>query len=339
MKYSRSYPLTVAIGFAIASHPAGSQQVETQAGVVEFVGLHRWTVAMIRDSMIVHAPQQPLGQCAAVLRSLGFASAQSLYTGSADGRQTILVIVVEPQDSQLVRRLPIPSGRGNRPKMWEEGYRLMRDDNRAFQAGAQTFGIHAIGDSVREGLVMSLRSRDSSAVRAMWRFLETTRNRREAGLARRILLENSNFEDRVLAAAILGAQRGSAEAWYALAKGLRDSDERVAGVSELALRSLSTGTYTRINWRPARNDLRAILGGTNVLALRTTLAVLAQTKIQPPLARDLLRDNGFLVFDILDSHSKEHQEAAHDFLVLAAGKDFGRSGDVWRRWLASSVSR
>jgi hypothetical protein len=336
---SRIVALMVVIGLGIHTGPAGSQQVETQAGVVEFVGLHRWTVGMIRDSMIVHAPRQPLGECAAVLRSLGFPSAESLHTVSADGRRTILVIVVEPQDSQLVRRLPIPGGHGMRPKMWEEGFRIMRDANGAFQAGTQTFGIHATGDSVREGLIMSLHPRDSAGVRAMWRFLENNRNRTAARLAGRILLGNSNFEDRALAAAILGAQRGRAEAWYALAKGMRDADERVAGVSEQGLRSLATGAYSKINWRPARSDLRAIIGGTNVLALRTTLAVITQTKIEPALARELLRDNGFLVFDLLGSHSKEHQEAAHNFLVLAAGKDFGMSGDTWRKWLASGGRR
>src|SRR5450759_1289309 len=105
---SRFLSLSVAIALAPPGASAVGQEVETPAGVVEFVGLHRWTIPMIQDSMKVHAPGQPLGRCAAVLRALGFPSAESLYTTSPDGRSSIVVVLVGAHGSAFgrYRRLP-----------------------------------------------------------------------------------------------------------------------------------------------------------------------------------------------------------------------------------------
>jgi hypothetical protein len=336
---SRFLSLSVAIALAPPGASAVGQEVETPAGVVEFVGLHRWTIPMIQDSMKAHAPGQPLGQCAAVLRALGFPSAESLYTTSPEGRSSTLVILVEPQDSALVRYRKLPTRARGSLKAWGPAYRILRNDVAAYQTGAQHFGIHSVGDSAREHLILRSWPNDSAHVRAFWRFLEWSRNAQTAGLAERTLVEDANVENRILAAAILGAQRGRVRAWYALVKGLRDPDERVAAAAEMGLRSLLTGAQSRIDWRPALADVRAILDGTNVLGLRTTLVVLTKTQIDPTLAPALLRENGGLVMDLLGSHSPAHRDAAHEFLVRLAGKDLGLSPDNWRMWLQGVRAR
>ena len=336
---SRFLSLSVAIALAPPGASAVGQEVETPAGVVEFVGLHRWTIPMIQDSMKVHAPGQPLGRCAAVLRALGFPSAESLYTTSPEGRSSTLVIVVEPQDSVLVRYRRLPTRARTSLKAWGPAYRILRTDVAAYQTGAQTFGIHAVGDTAREHLILRSYPNDSAQVRAFWRFLERSRNAQSANLAERTLLEDANVENRILAAAVLGAQRGRVRAWYALVKGLRDPDERVAAAAEMGLTSLSTGAQSRIDWRPALADVRAILDGTNVLGLRTTLVVLTKTQIDPTLAPALLRENGGLVMDLLGSHSPAHRDAAHEFLVRLAGKDLGLSPDNWKMWLQGVRAR
>jgi hypothetical protein len=122
-------------------------------------------------------------------------------------------------------------------------------------------------------------------------------------------------------------------------KGLRDPDERVAGAAEMGLRSLATGPQSRIDWRPALADIRAILDGTNVLALQTTLVALTKTKIDPTLAPDLLRRNGGLVMDLLASHSASHREAAHEFLAALAGEDLGATPDDWKMWVRRISAR
>jgi len=332
-----SSSLAVALAFPCAT--AMGQEVETPAGVVEFVGLHHWTIQMIQDSMKVHAPGKPLGQCAGVLRSLGFPSAQSLGATSAEGRSSTLVLLVEPQDSALVRYRKLPTRERAPIPVWRDGYVILRDHVAAYETGAQDFGIHATRDTTIEHLILRSRPRDSAEVRFFWQFLERSRDPQSANLAERTLLEDGSVDSRRLAAAILGAQRGRVRAWYALVKGLRDPDERVAAASEMGLTSLLTGRQSRIDWRPALADVRAVLDGTNVLALKTMLLVLTKTKVDPMLSRNLVRENGGLVLDLLDSHSPAHRDAAHAFLIRLAGKDLGPSANSWRTWLRGVHAR
>jgi hypothetical protein len=321
------------IGVACPGASALGQQIETPAGIVEFVGLHQWTIQMIQDSMKVHAPGQPLGHCAAVLRALGFPSAQSLYMTSPEGRSSTLVILVEPKDSSRVRYRRLPTRARAAIKAWGPAYGILRNDVAAYQSGAQHFGIHATGDSAREHLILQSSPEDSAQIRSFWRFLEGSRNAQSADLAEHTLLKDANVENRMVAAAVLGAQRGRVGAWYALVKGLRDPDERVAAAAEMGLTSLLAGAQSPVDWRPALTDTRAILDGTNVLALKTTLLVLTKTKINPMLAPALLREDGGLVMDLLGSRSSAHSSAAHEFLIWLAGKDFGPSPDNWKMWL------
>ena len=330
---------SLAIALVLRVGAAMGQEVETPAGAVEFVGLHHWTIQMIQDSMKVHAPGKPLGECAAVLRALGFPSAQSLGWTSADGRSSTLVLLVEPQDSALVRYGKLPTQKRAKLPVWRDGYRILSEHVAAYQSGTQTFGIHATRDTTIEQLILQSSPDDSAEVRFFWDFLERNRSPQSANMAERTLLEDASVDNRRLAASILGAQRGRVLAWYALVKGLRDPDERVAAAAEMGLNSLLTGTQTRIDWRPVLADLGAILDGTNVLALRTTLLVLTKTKVDPMLARALIRENGGLVLDLLASHSPTHRDAAHAFLIRLAGKDLGPSPHNWRTWLRAVHAR
>ena len=332
-----SSSFAIALAFPVSA--AMSQEVETPAGVVEFVGLHHWTIRMIDDSMKVHAPGKPLGQCAAVLRSLGFPSAQSMGWTTAEGRPSTLVLLVEPQDSALVRYRKLPEGKSAPVPAWRDGYSTLKDHVAAFQLGAQEFGIHATRDTVLENLILRSYAGDSAEVRFFWRFLARNRNPQSAKLAERILLQDTSVDNRMVAAAILGAQRGRVRAWYALVKGMRDRDERVAAAAEMGLTSLLTGAQHPIDWRPALRDVRAMLDGTNVLGLRTMLLVLTKTKVDPMLARALIPENGGLVLDLLASHSPTHRDAAHAFLVRLAGRDLGTSADHWRTWRRGINSR
>lgn len=208
----------VGLGLGLPGALCLGQQIETPAGIVEFVGLHQWTIQMIQDSMKVHAPGQPLGHCAAVLRALGFPSAQSLYMTSPEGRSSTLVILVEPKDSSRVRYRRLPTRARAAIKAWGPAYGILRNDVAAYQSGAQDFGIHATGDSALEHLILHSSPKDSAQIRYFWRFLERSRNAQSANLAERTLLEDANVENRMVAASVLGAQRGRVGAWYALVK-------------------------------------------------------------------------------------------------------------------------
>src|SRR5687768_11083939 len=104
---------------------ARAQNVITLPGkTVEVLGLKRWTIAMIQDSMAKYAPGESLTShaCAAVLRyKLGFAdAAATTYVGwpRGDTIQRIVVSVVEPQDSSRVRHRVMPMDTINPYRPW-----------------------------------------------------------------------------------------------------------------------------------------------------------------------------------------------------------------------------
>jgi len=80
---------------------------------VEVIGLRRWTLAMVQDSMAKYAPGESLAShaCAAVLRyQLHFAEASAMtFLGmSGDSIERVVVSVVEPQDSARVHHRNLP---------------------------------------------------------------------------------------------------------------------------------------------------------------------------------------------------------------------------------------
>ena len=79
---------------------------------VEVLGIERWSLRMIQDSLDKYAPGESLVShtSAAVLRyKLGFADASSnSYRMSEDTLERVVVAVVEPQDSARVRHGTLP---------------------------------------------------------------------------------------------------------------------------------------------------------------------------------------------------------------------------------------
>jgi hypothetical protein len=94
-----------------AAQIAGSQTIlENDQLRLELIGLKRWTIPMIQDSLRRHAPNDSLMShaCAAVLRqTLKFADASVVYyttsTAGVQSKPYLAVTVVEPQDSGLIR--------------------------------------------------------------------------------------------------------------------------------------------------------------------------------------------------------------------------------------------
>src|SRR5690348_16960667 len=94
----------------LAAQVAGAQTIlENDEVRLELIGLKRWTVPMIQDSLRRYAPNDSLMShaCAAVLREkLRFADASAVYytttTAGMQAKPYVAVTVVEPQDSALI---------------------------------------------------------------------------------------------------------------------------------------------------------------------------------------------------------------------------------------------
>lgn len=82
------------------------------------------------------------------------------------------------------------------------------------------------------------------------------------------------------------------------------------------------------------NDLRLLLGGTNLPAMVSVFDLLSRTNVKPGLASPLLQNNAGWILDHLGSEAPMASDAAHSLLVqLNGGRDLGRSRSAWEAWV------
>lgn len=327
--------VAAAILLCVAAQVASSQTIlENDQMRLELIGLKRWTVPMIEDSLRRYAPKDSLlsHACAAVLREkLKFADASVMYyTTTIDGKPMkpyFAVTVVEPQDSVLIRyrglfRDSLPARR-----TWASIRTVFEKHNMAFQQAVQRPDF-LWSDA-------SLRGADSALAPAlpMRRYLRAHRAAKDRQLALAALASDGNSANRVAAAVLLANFSSSDSTWWALTDALRDPLGQVSGTAAQVLSALTRGAPRRVDWAPATQSLRAILDGTNLFAHNQLMEVLAATQVDPALARPLLKDGGYIVLAKLGSEGMAERQAARRFLVQIAGRDFGDDLGAWREWL------
>lgn len=318
-----------------AGQAAGAQAVlENEEMRLELIGLKRWTIPMIQDSLRRYAPRDQLlsHACAGVLRDkLKFADASVVYhTTSAVGapaKPYLAVTVVEPQDSALIRyRAPfrdsLPTRRG-----WAPALRVFESHNVAFQGAIQRPGFLS-GSGRVGGADSTLR-----AALPLRRFLRERRTVGDRRLALATLATDGNSRNRVVAALLLSSFPESDSTWWALADALRDPNGMVNATASQVLATLARDRPRHVNWGPAAPSLRALLDGTNLFAHNAVMEVLASTHVSTALTRPLLGGGGFLVLAKLASEGPSERQAARHFLVQIAGHDLGDDPAPWRAWV------
>lgn len=313
-----------------------AQVVETPEGAVEFIGLQRWTIPMIQDSMAVHAPGKPLGQCAAVLKELGFVSASALLSEGPDGTQRTIVTVVEPDRAdRILLRIPEGDSLPN-AREWQRGIEIFSEHNRAFQPAIQWRGLLLQQDTTSIAELLQFAGGRAAQIQAFWRFLDQHRNQADLEKALYTLAVDRNGTNAAVAAAILTNFPDEPRAWWALLDAQRDSREYVAATASQAMRGLRMAGPREIDWTPAAHAIRALLDGTNVFVLEGMLDVLASTGVKPELAPALLRDGGAdLVLARLRAADEGTRTTAHTFLVQISGTDYGEDPVAWAAWVDS----
>jgi hypothetical protein len=327
--------VTATILLCVSAQFASSQTiVENDKLRIELIGLKRWTLPMIEDSLRRYAPDDALlsHACAAVLREkLKFADASvTYYTTTISGKLTkpyMAVTVVEPQDSGLIRyRAPFLDSLPAR-RAWAPILAVFEKHNLAFQDAVQ-----------RPEFLWSdspLRTADSALTPALplRQFLRTHHTAKDRRLALATLATDGNSDNRVAATVLLANFSNSDSVWWGLAGALRDPAATVRGTAAQVLTALTRRARHRVNWAPATQTVRAILDGTNLFAHNGMMEVLAATQVDPVLARPLLKDGGYIVLAKLSAEGMAERQAARRFLVQIAGRDLGDAPGVWHEWL------
>jgi hypothetical protein len=328
--------LTTVILICAAAHVVGAQAIlENDQMRLEIIGLKRWTVPMIQDSLSRYAPKDSLMShaCAAVLRStLKFADASVSYRETdAFGRPMkpyLAVTVVEPQDSALIRYRDAYRDSLLGRAEWATAERVFEKHNHAFQSAIQRPEFLSSRTPLR---VADSAMRPALPLR---RFLREHRTPRDQRLALATLASDGNWRNRVVAAVLLSNFAANDSAWWALADALRDPEGTVSATARQVMFGMRRVSPRTVNWAPATPTLRTILDGTNLFAHDEMMQVLAATRVDPSLARPLLSGGGFLVLAKLGAHEPTQREGARAFLVQVAGRDLGEDPASWRAWIS-----
>jgi hypothetical protein len=325
----RLFNLSWVLLCAVASSEAAAQAVDSTAGRVEVIGLRRWTISMLRDSLRAYRPDVDLGDaaCGEVLRdSLGFAEAGVLRF--PDGR--VVLTVIEPSDSARVVLRPV-SGAAVVPRgPWDRLRALQDQGGFTIDYAIDTYLAHTSGQDI------PLERGDSALVWSVWSLLEEPSTPMEARDALRVLAHAPDPQLRRAAAGYVVRYPDQPAVWYALVSALRDPDWDVRSAANGALRTLRTHARRQIDWQPAVEDLRHLLNGTTLVYHTEVITLLLATEVSPQLARDLLSRAGVAL--LLEQQAAQHEyvrEPARELLVRLSGRDYGSAAGAWQAWVDS----
>lgn len=326
------------VALLAGAHGATAQVVQTPQGAIEFVGLERWSVQMIRDSMAVHAPGEPLGRCAAMLLKLGFPAASVNDVSSLMGHPYTVVTLVEPARAARVRHRPTPHTARPPVAAWNDVTALFRADHNLFTLGLATYGQALEDSAAARALVAQFGSTRGASVSAVWEALRAYRSPDDLERALEVLEHDGSVENRVAAAAILSNFPGDDRSWWALMEAQRDRSAPVYLTASQTVRTLAVHRPRTVDWRPAAPAIRALLNGTNVSVLTATLEVLDRTGASPALGRVVLLDSGRLLVALVAAehhHRPRHpaRDLARGVLVKLTGEDFGYETHRWAGYL------
>jgi len=318
-----------------------AQVVDTEKGKVEFIGLKRWSIKMIEDSLAVHSPKgHGLWGCAAELvADLHFADA-SVIRYSEDSGLYSVITVVEPQDSTQIQFRSKPTGSETILSEYTPLDSIISKDYMSFQIALVNYHLFLTGrtDSLRT--LLREWGVDSAIVYNIWRFLVSKRDERDKSLALRTSLHNPNQRNRMIASAILANFPQDNASWCTLMEVLRDREPIVNITARQSLTTMARHSTRTVNWSPCVETLRHLLAGTNLFAYTTVLDVLQQTGISPPLASQLLNESTKdLLLANLQAHHQNERNLAHAFLRSLAGEDLGNDPAMWRKWIEKTIGQ
>jgi hypothetical protein len=300
---------------------------------LEVIGLRRWSLQMVQDSLAKYSPHDSLQShaCAAILRyKLLFADAASaMYVGET-GPMRIVVSLREPQDSARVHYRSVPLDSANPRPVWRVATAVMHDRPDIFWPAIQSY----LSGSKQPA--PQWRSAGDSAVAAtLIVFLRARKSNVDWADAITVLNQSPNMYDRAIATLILANFSERDQTWWALVETLRESDGLAKGVASQVLLALTRNHPKKVEWATVANGINAILDGTSLFMLPILAQVLVGTGVTPADAQLFLRDGGDMLVRYLKSSEPYLVSNAHALLVQLRGADLGLEPDPWRRWIVS----
>lgn len=330
---ARLIRLLMLMSFSAAAGSLGAQTIlETPKAKIELIGLRRWTVAMITDSLARYAPDSPLTghACAAILREkLHFADASVNYYAQFPGqtKEYVAITIVEPEDSARIHYKPaLRDSLPIRPE-WRAAFAAFWKDNTLAQRALQQPEFYertlSASDSAKYAELEPIHRLFANPTRA------------DFGQALNALDHDGSVTNRVVATIMLSQFVYSDTAWYALVDALRDPTAMVGATAAQVLSAVGRRSAHPVDWRPMTQRLRYLVDGTNLFATNATMQTLTHTNVSYRLASPLLADGGAIVLAKLRSGDTFSRDIAAGFLAQLSGKPMSTSPDDFEAWVRS----
>ncbi len=300
---------------------------------LEVVGLRRWSMEMLNDSLNAHAPGMSLFDhgCAATLRyELGFAEAASFIVQNPSGRRGRLsiVLLIEPQDSALVRHRELPRDTVGSTAPWHHLVDLSRSDRSLLRDVALTVARSGadLGSDVPE-----VRRAQIAAARPLF---ARYRGSEDLELATRILTSSPHLHDRMAAVAVLSGFPDEDAAWHALTGAMLESDGPVRSFASSVLATFAHFQPREVDWSPAHDSVRDLLNGGSLFQLPYFVNVLLSSGVTAEDAVPMLRGGGHGLLMLARLEYGPMREPAMRLLRALAPTDVGGDdADAWERWI------
>ncbi|GAB1343436.1 hypothetical protein [Gemmatimonas sp.] len=322
-----------------ASRAAAQRSPTVQYGevTVEVMGLRRWSLRMLQDSLARHEPGQTLADaaCMATLRyKMGFADASVIrYSGfdrANPSKAFVSVRVIEPQRRPIWRSLSSDSYESLLPA-YAPLIVPVTDARGSIWINRLLFGFQVTDSVQRERLFASADPQAREDYFRVATFVRANAAVEARDRAVRVLDSSAAPGNRIAAALALMSHADDDHVWYALVRALRDPHEGVRAAAAMALARLPRRS---IDWTPAAADLRLLLGGANVGEMESLMRMLMESGIRSTLAAPLLAKNASWLLPMLDSQAPITARRTREFLVvLNGGVDRGAGSAGWRAWL------
>jgi len=310
-----------------------AQKIETKNGVVEFVGLKKWNVNDLVDSLIALDPNSNLHACTATLKQqFKFSDASVMSMPTEEGFYT-LVTVIEPQDSSRVNYKSILNYKSKIIVDWGELINLIEDFT-TVQIGLQYYGgilkgdVEATHDKIKKYTDII----DVNNLNSLWSFLYNHQNAVDKDIAIKILAADKNPTKRMAAVIVLSSFSNDDKCWQVLVETLRDPDENVRLMAYLTLNMYANYFARKIDWAESKSSLRWLLNGTNLASFEMLLRILEKTELTPELAEQLLCNNYEFISDYLGVQNIVSKSKIISFLKLIHKENFNTE-EEWRNYL------
>ena len=309
---------------------AFGQVLEIPKGQVEFIGLKSWTPKQLYDKLVEVDSRNPL--CMTGLDRLGFA-ASSVNKEFQGDRMFTLVIVVEPQFSDRIKRRPFPLEELPAVDRWADVMESIHRNFDDYMTALQLYDYHLSG-KMEAALQEFGAYLDPVITKKIWADLAKLNDSKDKELAAWIIMNDKNVNHRIAAASVLANFHQSDSTWWALMEAMR-YDDMVGATADGLLKALSRTFPRDVDWTPMVASIRALLDGTNPTHFFTTARVLTQTRIAKRFADSLLSNGGSLLIDCLMASREQERTPVRQLLARLAGKDLGSTPAVWKEWIVS----